>query len=89
MEKNVVMLLTAALALTLAGCKEKVHTVEWFKEHEAEREAQLAKCQSNPGELAETPNCINAGHAASSLLNWGSIFAPFSAAPAKTEDNNK
>ena len=65
MKKNVVMMLAAVAALALAGCKEDkpqevVQTVEWFKEHKAEREAQLAKCKSNPGELAATPNCVNA-----------------------------
>lgn len=58
--------LVSALAV-LAGCSqapapvaEPVQTVEWFKEHDAERSAALEKCRANPGELAGTPNCINA-----------------------------
>lgn len=54
------------VALTvLAGCSQApvsdpVQTVEWFKGHDTERGASLAKCRANPGELAGTPNCINA-----------------------------
>ncbi len=102
MKKNVVMMLAAVAALALAGCKEDkpqevVQTVEWFKEHKAEREAQLAKCKSNPGELAATPNCVNASRADSSstwsarggAIKVATLSAPSSADTAKTEGNNK
>jgi hypothetical protein len=57
---KVLLLAGAALMLNLAGCAEEVHTVEWYKEHKAERDAQLKKCDDNPGQLNNTPNCINA-----------------------------
>ena len=64
------VLLSGMIALT--GCTkealEPVNTVEWYKAHDAEREAMLQKCQSNPGQLAETPNCVNAKEAASRLF---------------------
>lgn len=55
-----------ALAITgiFTGCGENtpVQTVEWYKSdnHDVERKEMLAKCQNNPGELAASPNCINA-----------------------------
>ena len=58
--------------IPLTGCTkealEPVNTVEWYKAHEAEREAMLKKCFANPGQLAETPNCVNAKEAASRLF---------------------
>lgn len=64
------MLIGGMIALT--GCTkealEPVNTVEWYKAHEAEREAMLKKCLNNPGQLAETPNCVNAKEAASRLF---------------------
>jgi PBP1b-binding outer membrane lipoprotein LpoB len=55
------MLLFATIfILFLAGCGEEVKTVQWYKEHEVERKAQLEKCKNNPGQLEKTPNCINA-----------------------------
>lgn len=55
----------------LYGCdntpKEQTMTVDWYKEHKAERVAKLNECKNNPGELAATPNCINAQKAASSI----------------------
>lgn len=92
MKKNVVMMLAAVAALALAGCKEDkpqdvvdnpqevVQTVEWFKEHKAEREAQLAMCKSNPGELAATPNCVNASRADSSST-WSARGGAIRVAP--------
>lgn len=52
----------------LTGCKEDkpVQTTEWYKEHNAERQAMLEECKANPGELAATPNCVNASRADSS-----------------------
>ena len=49
----------------LAGCKEEaktnqVQTIDWYKSHEKERKELIAKCNNNPGELRDDPNCINA-----------------------------
>ena len=57
------------VATVLAGCGENtpVQTVDWYKAHEAERTAMIAKCKANPGELAASPNCINAKTAANHL----------------------
>lgn len=86
---TVLMALAGALSM-LAGCNEDkpaeevVQTVDWYKAHKTERADVLAKCQSNPGELAATPNCVNASRAESSTT-WsatGGIKAP---APLKFE----
>ena len=48
-----------------AGCvQETAPTVEYFRAHEDERKAQLARCASDPGSLAESPGCVNAQQAA-------------------------
>lgn len=59
----------AVAAAVLAGCGENtpVQTVDWYKANEAERTAMIAKCKANPGELAASPNCINATTAANHL----------------------
>lgn len=64
MKKFSILLLAAA---ALVGCNEKdpVQTADWYKENAPERAAMLAKCNSNPGELAASANCINANHAES------------------------
>lgn len=56
-------------AVVLVGCGEKtpVQTVDWYKAHNAERLAMIEKCAANPGELAASPNCINAKTAANHL----------------------
>lgn len=66
MKKLTIILIVAAL---LAGCGENtpVQPVDWYKIHEAERSAMIAKCKANPGELAASPNCINATTAANRL----------------------
>jgi hypothetical protein len=43
---------------------DPVHDVQWYKTHEAGRKSMLAKCHNNPGQLALTPNCVNAEQAA-------------------------
>jgi len=50
------------VAVVLAGCGETtpIQTVAWYKQHDTEREEMIAKCTDNPGELAASPNCINA-----------------------------
>lgn len=56
------VLFILAVILAVGGCKksEEVKTVSWYEEHNEERLAVLDKCKNNPGELAETPNCLNA-----------------------------
>lgn len=58
----------------LTGCfdKEETRSVEWFLKHNPEREETLKRCNDNPGEFSETPNCKNA-LAAESKLSSGSL----------------
>ncbi len=62
MKKLSIVLVVAA---ALAGCGENtpVQTVDWYKANDTERKAMIAKCKANPGELAASPNCINAQQA--------------------------
>jgi type II secretion system protein G len=48
------------VALLTACSTQSVQTVGWYIAHDSDRIATVAKCQNNPGELASTPNCINA-----------------------------
>ena len=63
------IILPLVIASALAGCQQEqaevIQSVDWYKENTAERSERLAKCRANPGELADTPNCINAEQAAS------------------------
>ena len=54
-----------AVAGILSACHstEPTRSVEWFIEHRQELKDAIAKCNSNPGELAATPNCIYAKRA--------------------------
>jgi ABC-type uncharacterized transport system auxiliary subunit len=63
------LFIALVVAASLTGCGEStpVQTVEWYKAHEAERTAVVAKCKDNPGELGASPNCINATTAANHL----------------------
>ena len=51
-------------ALLMLGCEAEktaaVQTVDWYLAHDAERKATQKECQNNPGELGQTPNCVNA-----------------------------
>jgi len=51
----------------LSGCTQEAHapapTVEYYRAHAAEREAQLRACKSDPGALSETAHCVNAREA--------------------------
>ena len=66
MKRIIVTILLSSIVLT--GCfeeapkekKEEVHTVAWFLEHQDVMNTTLEKCSNNPGELLQTPNCINA-----------------------------
>ena len=61
-------ILLVAVTAALAGCYETdtsrpPKTVGWFFEHRDELAVTLKACRDNPGELAKTPNCINANEA--------------------------
>jgi hypothetical protein len=65
------LILTITLTV-LGGCKEDkpaevVQTVDWYKTNETARLDVIAKCEANPGQLAATPNCINARTAANHI----------------------
>jgi hypothetical protein len=64
--KSFYLFLIPLLLLISCTKKDTVYTVSWFKEHSAERTAVLAKCNDNPGEARNIPNCINAARAAAS-----------------------
>lgn len=61
-----------AIAIALSACHsaEPTRSVEWFIEHRQELKETLAACNANPGELAVTPNCINAKEARGKIT-WG------------------
>lgn len=68
MKRFTVLLVIAGTLSMFAGCKEDevVQTVKWYKTHKTERAKVLTNCETNPGELAATPNCVNASRADSS-----------------------
>jgi curli biogenesis system outer membrane secretion channel CsgG len=90
MKKLTMFLAIASTLSMLAGCNEEkaaevtVQTVDWYKEHKAERADMLAKCQSNPGQLAATPNCVNASRADSSIT-WNATDGIKAPAPLTFE----
>lgn len=73
--------------MALAGCKEDrpievVQTVDWYKVHDAERIEMVKKCKNSPGEIAGTPNCINAKSAHDQTI-FGSQKINIEATPPK------
>lgn len=68
MRKLSIVLVVAAF---LAGCGDNtpVQTVDWYKTHDVEREEMLVNCKNNPGELAASPNCLNAQQAGNEKAN--------------------
>lgn len=49
----------------LTGCSqaEKTYSVEDFLVNDALLAEHVEKCRKNPGELGQTPNCVNAAAA--------------------------
>jgi hypothetical protein len=87
--KKLAVLLAVTSSLLLIGCEknpsEAVQTVDWYKEHKAERVEMLTKCKANPGELMATPNCVNASRAASAIT-WGAKGGISPVEPLKPEE---
>ena len=56
------------VTITSAACvpspEAPHHTVDYYRDHPAERTEMMAACARDPGVLAKTPNCVNARMAA-------------------------
>jgi hypothetical protein len=55
--------------LTLAACSRTpggggTLTVDYYRAHAVERAATLRTCANDPGDLRDSPNCVNAREAA-------------------------
>lgn len=70
-----VLLLCIFCSVAFAEGSQEVMGVEWYKTHPEERKMMLARCNDNPGELRNDPNCINAKRAALTL-SGGSVRRP-------------
>ncbi len=75
------LILVLGISIFLSGCfeekTEEVHTVDWFMKNPTVLDETMKKCNNNPGELAETPNCKNAQKAQREIeigspsdMNW-------------------
>lgn len=71
-----------AMSGALSACHptESTHSVEWFKANHSALNDTLAKCNGNPGELAATPNCINASRARNAIT-WNTTGGGVKAEP--------
>lgn len=58
-------------ASVLTGCSEgsRTYTVADFMADETLLERIRSECRNNPGELQETPNCMNASEAKRKIVN--------------------
>jgi len=61
--KNLSALLVASAMLAACGDNTPVQTVQWYKEHDAERQEMLAKCKNDRNAIDASPNCVNAEQA--------------------------
>lgn len=68
-----ILFFIAALAITSCDKNDEnnspVRDVEYYFTHADAREAMIAKCNNNPGELEDTPDCINATEASIRAMN--------------------
>lgn len=60
MKKVILSAVLAAMVLSFTGCDDGVKTVDYYKEHDAERKAKIEECRNNPGGMKDDPNCQNA-----------------------------
>jgi hypothetical protein len=83
---GILTLTTAQTGLTKEP-HDPVHDVQWYKTHEAERKSMLAKCHNNPGQLANTPNCINAETASKQIMTSHEKPSSFGTMPPMTKED--
>ncbi len=66
---NKLVIAAAVVGIMILGAcnsnAEETHTVEWYlaSENAEALDAKIRECRNNPGELQNTPNCINARQA--------------------------
>ena len=67
------LMLVFCSSFSYAKEENEVRTVSWFRDpaNKAALEATLKQCQDNPGQLQNTPNCINARKAAEANFMGG------------------
>lgn len=63
MKKVILSAVLAVMILSFAGCGDDIKTVEYYKEHIAERDAKISECMNNPGGHKGDANCVNAAQA--------------------------
>jgi predicted Fe-S protein YdhL (DUF1289 family) len=72
MKKRAITISPIAISLflpaILGGCGREVQSVEWYKEHDAERMEVIIECKADPDRLNKTENCINAKKAKREIL---------------------
>jgi len=51
------------VSVLLASCGKPVHSVDYYKQHEDERNAMLEKCKADPDLITTDENCRSAGDA--------------------------
>jgi hypothetical protein len=56
-------LILVGLALMPLQAYAAANTVDWYVAHDDERKAEVAKCDNDPGDLKDDPDCINAKQA--------------------------
>ena len=85
-----ILCLASALASVMFLCPvmvnaEEIKTVSWYAApaNKAALDTKLAECRNNPGELRDTPNCINA-YAASEKLSTSGSFEKVQEPPIPT-----
>jgi len=63
MIKKLSAVLTVSALLSACGDNTPVQTVQWYKDHDAERQEMLAKCKNDRNAMDAAPNCVNAEQA--------------------------
>jgi len=64
----------ASIVLALSGCKKtpETHTVDYWKQHQVERDTLLKACRDDVT-LGATPNCLNAQKAYEETKAFGDL----------------
>lgn len=56
----------------LAACTKQNHAIDWYIEHDAEREARVKECNNDPAEeVRQGSDCVNAQRATGLIGMYG------------------